>query len=142
MPTRKKSAPKTRKAGRPNPPVLTPEDVGAALVETEGNISAVARRLGVARGSVQEIIDRRPALQRILADAREGLVDDAEGSLRADVRDRVPYAVCFTLKCLGKERGYRERDERERDTAAVDAFLGVLLRAAGGGPKAVEGGTG
>ncbi len=101
--------PAPKKAGRK--PILDAELVAAALVTLKGNLSAVARRFKVDRSSVQELIGKRPALRQILADAREGRLDDAEESLDRAVREAEGWAVCFILKTLGKSRGYVERKE-------------------------------
>ena len=123
-----------KKRGRK--PILDPEAVAAALVEAEGNLSAVARRFGVSRASVQELVGKRPTLQRVLKDCREGMTDDAETALSKAVRGGEAWAVCFYLKCQGKARGYVERPEPTTDTAAVDAFLRQLAARAGETPGA------
>ncbi len=106
---RKKAKPAPKKGGRK--PILDAELVAAALVQLKGNISAVARRFKVDRSSVQELIGKRPALQQVLRDAREGRLDDAEDSLDRAVLEAQGWAVCFILKTLGKSRGYVERHE-------------------------------
>lgn len=99
-------------------PVLDSELVAAALVDLRGNISAVARKFGVDRHTVRTMIDRKPTLKRILSDAREGMLDDAESALYSSVVAREGWAVCFLLKTQGKSRGYVEKQEidyRNRD---------------------------
>jgi hypothetical protein len=82
------------------------------LIETcRGNAAAIARSVGVKRQSVVGFIKRRPPLAEALKDARETLVDEAESALALAVDKGEAWAVCFTLKCLGKNRGYVERQE-------------------------------
>lgn len=101
-----KTAPK--KGGRK--PILDAELVAAALAELQGNVAATAKRFGVARQSVQAIIDKRPSLQKVCHDAREGMLDHAESSLYRAVINGEAWAVCFFLKTQGKKRGYVEKD--------------------------------
>lgn len=101
--------PSPKKRGRK--PILDPELVAAALAEVYGNVSAVAKKFGVCRTSVVELIQKRPSLQRVLKDAREGMLDNAETSLHKSVLDGQGWAVCFCLKTAGKHRGYVERQE-------------------------------
>jgi hypothetical protein len=98
--------PVRKKRGRK--PILDPERVAAAIVAAKGNLAAVARRFGVARRSVHNLVAKRPALQRIVADVREGMLDEAEASLHKAVRKGEQWAVCFYLKNLGRSRGYGE----------------------------------
>lgn len=85
--------------------------VAKALVEMGGNISAVARKFGVARSRVVEFVGKRPDLQRILADTRDTAIDHAESSLLRAILQGEAWAVCFMLKTQGKSRGYVERQE-------------------------------
>lgn len=105
-----KLAPKKR--GRK--PTLDPEMVAAAMVELNGNISAVARRFNVHRFAVQNLIENRPALQKVLADIRKGMVDNVESRFYADcLKDGPQYQTSriFFLKTQARERGYVERQE-------------------------------
>ena len=105
-----KPAPK-KKRGRK--PILDPELVAATLAELQGNIMATAKRYNVHRSSVQELIGKRPALQKVLLDAREGMKDHAESSLYRAVIAGEAWAVCFYLKTQAKDRGYVEKTEHK-----------------------------
>ena len=72
--------PPPKKRGRK--PILDPVLVAAALADLLGNISATAKRFHVDRSSLRELIDKRPSLQKVLTDAREGMLDNAESSCR------------------------------------------------------------
>jgi hypothetical protein len=108
-----KSAPVKRKVGRPSVPVLDAELVAATLAELQGNISATAKRFNVARGSLHALIEKRPSLQQVVRDSREGMKDNAESSLYRAVLAGEAWAVCFFLKTQAKDRGYIERQEIE-----------------------------
>ncbi len=112
--------PAPKKKGRP--PKLDPELVAAAIAKHNGNISVVAKKFGVQRASVQELIHKRPALQTILADAREGMLDDAESALYKKAQEGEGWAVCFFLKTQGRGRGYLENAvlyEMQREMAEL-----------------------
>lgn len=92
---------------------LTNNSVRDALMDSHGNISAAARSLGVTRQALQFRIEKNPELAQIVIDARESRVDIAEDKLGESLLLREAWAVCFTLKTLGKSRGYVEKQEVE-----------------------------
>jgi len=97
--------------------------IEAALMETFGNVALSARRLGVSREYLSRTITKTPALKMILNSAREERVDHAESALSRAVINGEAWAVCFTLKTLGKSRGYVERVQQEisgRDGQAIE----------------------
>lgn len=92
------------------PSVVQIED---AIRKAAGNVTAAARGLGINRTSLHARIARSPALQQVLQEEREALVDMAESALRAEVLDRNMTAVIWTLKASpeAKRRGWGERQE-------------------------------
>ncbi|MBK9276526.1 MAG: hypothetical protein IPM49_18580 [Flavobacteriales bacterium] len=92
------------------PSVVQIED---AIRKAAGNVTAAARGLGIGRTSLHARIARSPALQQVLQEERESLVDMAESALRAEVLDRNMTAVIWTLKASpeAKRRGWGERQE-------------------------------
>ena len=90
---------------------LTVKQAEDALKKTAGNVMAAARALGVSRSTLYRKISESAALQEVLTDAREELVDIAESALRKEVLNGNITAIIFTLKTQGKERGYVERQE-------------------------------
>jgi hypothetical protein len=94
---------------------LTPkkkwDQVPQLIGSKRGNVSAIARALRMPRSSVHVKIQEDDALRQLLADEREKMLDDAEDKLGGAVRKGEAWAVCFTLKTQGKERGYTERQE-------------------------------
>lgn len=120
--TNGKLAPK-RKAGRPSVPVLDPVAVAVTLAELQGNISATAKRYGVARYAVQALIAKRPVLKQAVVDAREGMLDNAESSLYRAVLAGEAWAVCFFLKTQGKVRGYIEKQEIEHSGETANRLI-------------------
>lgn len=104
-----------KKRGRP--PKLDPELVAAALAELQGNVAATAKRFNVDRAAVSRLIDKRPALKKVVNDARQGMLDHGESALYRAVLKGEAWAVCFYLKTQGKARGYVERQEVEQTSA-------------------------
>lgn len=90
---------------------LSVSKVKLLIDKTGGNVSAMARAAGVVRSAIQQYIGSRPALQEALLASRQELVDNAETGLASAVAKGEAWAICFTLKCLAKERGYIERSE-------------------------------
>ncbi len=126
-------ASKKRKKHGGRQAILKAELVAAALVQLSGNISAVAKRFGVSRASVQEMIAKNPNLQEVLGQARKTMVDNVESRFYADcLKDAPQYQTSriFFLKTQAKDRGYIEKQE-----IAVEGKQMVIVE------EIVDGGT-
>lgn len=86
-------------------------DLIAKIREAKGNISAVARAYHVSRTAVYQWIATYETAKEALADEREGMVDVAESALYKQIIGGDTTAIIFTLKTLGKSRGYIEKQE-------------------------------
>lgn len=82
-----------------------------ALREKHGNLSAAARFLGCDRHTVARYINLYPSVKSVADEERETLIDFAENQLFKQVQDGNITAIIFTLKTIGKSRGYVERQE-------------------------------
>lgn len=90
-----------------NQPKVSNADIWEALELEEGNVSAAARRLDMARNKLQERIDRSPELQVLMGDLREEAVDVAEvNTMKRAKSGSDPIAEKFVLQTLGKRRGW------------------------------------
>jgi len=89
--------------------VLHEKDIAKALLEAKGNFSSVAKALQCSRQNIQYRVNQSEYLQEIVQEAKESRIDVAEDSLHELVKDKNLGAVCFTLKCLAKDRGYIEQ---------------------------------
>jgi len=103
--------------------------IAAKLEEAHGNISAVARNLGIQRDTLYHIIKRHPTLQQVLANAREGTLDVAESVLYKKILDGEGWAVCFFLKTQGKARGYIERVDSRSESVNLNVDVSALNEA-------------
>jgi hypothetical protein len=127
MAGREKTPPKKR--GRK--PILSTEMVAAVLAKNHGNIAATARHFNVERASVRDFIGRHPALQQVLSDAREGMLDDVESALYRAALDGEGWAVCFFLKTQGKTRGYGDRAPELDESNKAGERLAEMRRLSG-----------
>lgn len=82
-----------------------------ALREKHGNLSAAARYLGCSRNTIARYIENYPTVKAVYDEERETLIDFAENQLFKQVQDGNITAIIFTLKTIGKSRGYVERQE-------------------------------
>lgn len=87
------------------------DQAAAALQKTFGNVMLAARELGISRTTLYNKINTSDRLRVIVTDGREEIIDIAESALRSRLTQGDTTAIIFTLKTLGKERGYVERQE-------------------------------
>ena len=91
------------------------KDVIEAINQSNGMLSVAARRLGLDRRTMYKIIDRYPVVKKAVKEAREYNLDLTELKLQQAVREGEAWAVIWTLKTQGRERGYIERVEHSGD---------------------------
>ena len=105
--------------GHINPALLreagtrTPEEYVKALHDAQGLVTVAAAKLGVSRQAVYLMADRHLMVREAIEDARERILDVAEGRLYKRIVNDDMTAIMFLLKTLGKKRGYVERSERQ-----------------------------
>lgn len=93
--------------------MLTVEQIAHALQQKAGNITDAAKALKVTRQALHKRIREDEVLQAVVTDARETLVDIAESQALKQIKRGNTAMIIFTLKTLGKDRGYVERQEIE-----------------------------
>ena len=102
----------------------TAQEVADALKEAKGFISVAARRLGCIDQTVRNYVDRYAACKQAILDARESMIDLAEGKLYQNINEGDNTAIIFFLKTQAKHRGYVERSEvTGKDGGAVNIRL-------------------
>ena len=82
------------------------EQIAVALRTCRGNLSAVARILGLRRQKLKERVDRTPDLVAVRMDELEALLDKAEENIYEAVYAGDYKATIFVLRTLGRDRGY------------------------------------
>jgi hypothetical protein len=104
-------------------PQYKPQQVADALRKSRGIKAAAARLLGCERETVENYCKRYPQVQAVCDEARQTLVDLAEGQLVRQVDQGDQRAVFFVLTTLGKDRGYAPAQQHEHavELTVVDA---------------------
>ncbi len=74
-------------------------------------VKGAALILKCSRLTIYRYMERWPEARELLEQKRADLVDLAETALYRAVLSEQPWAVMFTLKTLGRDRGYSERHE-------------------------------
>lgn len=87
----------------------TVADYTEALTKSHGLVAFAARRLGVSRQAVYNMINRHPEVNEAMIDAREELLDLAETKVFAAVAQGNLKICCWVLERLGKHRGYTKQ---------------------------------
>lgn len=87
------------------------EKIVDAIHKSKGMVTVAARMLGCTRKTVYDSMQRHPEIGEAIQQERDLIVDVAELKLADAVQKGEGWAVCFTLKCIGKGRGYVERQE-------------------------------
>jgi hypothetical protein len=82
-----------------------------ALQATGGFMSLAAQRLGCSYKTVWRRVQGSAKLQAALTEICDKKLDVAEAALMKAIGSGEAWAVCFYLKCKGKQRGYVERQE-------------------------------
>lgn len=91
-----------------------------AILKNYGNITAAARALNVDHSTLFNRLKKKKALREARKAAEEQLLDLAENSLWSLVRDRNLGAICFSLKCKGKARGWVEKQDMVPGSGEID----------------------
>ena len=91
--------------------MFTKDQVARAITEAGGFITTAAQRLGCARSTVYDYVERYAELGAVVHDAREASIDLAESKLMEAINAGNLTAIIFFLKTQGKSRGYSERSE-------------------------------
>ena len=91
----------------------TAEEVANAIRDANGMVSAAARKLSVDRTTVYRYINKYVTVKNALDEARDSLLDMTEAQLFKAIKAGNVTAIMFTLKTIGKDRGYVERSQHE-----------------------------
>ena len=89
----------------------TAERIIKALGETQGLLTMAARKAGVSYTTVKRYASEFPSVKEAAQDAKESMLDFAEGKLYSKIKDGDNIAILFFLKTQGKSRGYIERQD-------------------------------
>jgi hypothetical protein len=87
-------------------------EIVEALKATGGMVYMAARKLGCDPSTIHVRAKASPEIQAAIDNARGDMLDMAEHELKKAVRGGDMTAIIFTLKTIGKHRGYVERVEQ------------------------------
>lgn len=90
---------------------LKDETIAEALRATGGFISQAAKKLNVSQPNISARVKKSEYLQQELEAIKSAYLDLAEHALITKLRSGDLGAICFYLKCQGKQRGYIERQD-------------------------------
>jgi hypothetical protein len=107
--------------------LLTPEKVEKAIKEGGGFISFASEKLGVPASVLRKYIKDSKKLRELIFELRESWVDIAEESLANKVLKGDITSIIFTLKCLGKDRGWIDRPDLVKAGGSEKAPLFIRL---------------
>lgn len=119
--------PKKKGRGVKGDPRISNKELHDALTLSGGLISPVAkyftdRGRSITEQAIRDRMERDPKLAGTVELGRERMVDRAEIGLAKGIAEGNMTAIIFALKCLGKGRGYVEKQQVE---ATVEASVNV-----------------
>lgn len=85
-----------------------------------GLIKPSAEKIGISRRTFYEWTYVHPEFKQIVEDSREDVLDFAEHALFKNVRAGKETSNIFLLKCLGKGRGYIDKEIVEKPANAKE----------------------
>jgi len=80
-----------------------------ALRKSHGNLKVAAQIIGCNRETIRLRASKTKYLADIISEEREAIIDIAESALYNKVLEGDMRAIEFTLKTIGKDRGYSEK---------------------------------
>lgn len=100
---------------------VTDERIGEELKKHRGLQYITARALNIDASTICKRIKESPYLQAIIQECIEHRIDMAEQGLSKliEARDSDLGAICFTLKTVGKKRGYVETIHHAIDAETI-----------------------
>lgn len=106
---------------------LTLADIEYALEKFDGSLHHASIFLGCTRRQLKIRIGDAPSLTKLVEDIIERKKDIAEYKLSQQVKEGYFPAVALTLKTLGKDRGYTERNTTEHEIGPNAAGTAAAL---------------
>jgi len=83
----------------------------AAISESSGLLTLAAKKAGLGYSTVWRYTQEFPTVKQAVIEAKERMLDFAEGKLYERIMSGDNAAIIFYLKTQGKARGYVERQE-------------------------------
>ena len=93
--------------------IIPQEAIIAALKRSHGNMKMAAEMIGCSREAIRLRAEKSKTIQTVIHEERAAIIDVAESALYNRVLDGDMRAIEFTLRTIGKERGYVEKRQEE-----------------------------
>ncbi len=77
-----------------------------AITTAEGSLGLAAKALGIPRTDLMELVIRTPDMLDFVRDVRDQNADNSQEFLGDSVEAGAPWAIKYTLRTLGANRGY------------------------------------
>ncbi len=84
-----------------------------AIIKARGNLTYAAKLAGCTRQAICKKAKRVQKIADAIEEAREITLDNAESALHQAALKGEGWAVMFTLRTIGRNRGYVEKTETE-----------------------------
>ena len=108
--------------------VVKEKELLAAIKDSSGFYSVIAKRLGCSWHAVQNAIERSPEAQQALLDEEETTLDFVEGKALARIKAEDGAMIRFYLATKGKKRGYTyEEEEPAHGIESDDNELKIVI---------------
>ena len=111
---------------KPKSKPLTIKQIDDGMRATGGFLTYTAKILGVTYNAIYARIQKSSQLQRTQLEIQESYLDLSEHSLVKKIKDEDLGAIIFMLKCKGKSRGYREKDQEKPDDQKAQPIQVVI----------------
>lgn len=113
------------KAGKGRPKACSDADIANAIVAAGGFVSRASEMLNMHYTSVHQRIQKSPELKSLVDHIKEKMLDYGELELLKAMKRGESWAICFFLKCKGKDRGYVEK--QTLITAKDDNSISIVI---------------
>jgi len=90
---------------------FTAQKIIESLHKSHGLLTLAAKNAGIGYRTVCRYVEEYPSVAQAVVDAKDEMLDFAEGKLFAQISKNNMTAIIFYLKTQGKARGYIERQE-------------------------------
>lgn len=100
-----------QKGKQGNKPIITIDKIKKLTPESKGNVSNIAKALGVAPSSLYQFLSDYPELKKWIRSFKEAFHDEVEDIMEQMIRERCVPIIIFYAKTQMRNRGYNERIE-------------------------------
>ena len=107
---------------------FTAQQVADALTAGHGFVSVAAKSLSTTDQTIRDYMKRYAVVKQACEDAREKMIDYAEGALYKQIQEGNITAIIFFLKTQGRKRGNGYSERTEIVTPEGEALRVVLDR--------------